>query len=685
MDADYPWNMVAKAYFRNDGRLSMFGTFRSQDGATVHSNLLLSPSDMSVRAMNTNFLAGSLNSAAMTKNGDLYVSGEFNGIGGVKSSNFARWNFKLDRWESLGSSLTHEAVLAGADGSVYVSRHGSDVSGIDRWTSDGEGMREEASGLVLESTCGQVPADSESRGGIISEFIQASDGALYVTGLFHKAAGKNALNIARWNGSDWAPLGTGLDTGREDCSYGPGALVEEFGKLYVGGVISTAGGLPVKNLAAWDGESWAAVPGTPNNDGVQDIASSGKGAMYVLFYSNTSEFTRSYGLYQFDGSSWKDLGLPVQDWQSSGIRSLFYDGVRGAIHLPVEINQAGAGIRHWLIWDEKSGSWTVDDSRSGATLMVSNSSGNQAVIGDFAFGYKAKVVANQMKGDSKLSLAGTSAGQALAAFVDENSDVKATTFSTEGAEWSNPAVVYAGTASSIGLSYRGDNGTASLAIFDGASLMYTSGSAPFTPNAWSQPTKLRDQIGSAEGLCSAEYGVDNRNATLFWNRNESPQVKVVSLRFAEEKGPSNPGGNGDAGTSGGSSNGNLTYNGPYRLKRPVLSARALKVRTQIDALNTSRALLQYVNNEMARATGKASGGDLSQFKGTCSYTLTNVKTKKVVVRRAVSLSFKRGADFTSKALSKGTYLANYTCSLVNGGSTVRMDAVDSHSSRINVK
>ncbi len=62
-----------------------------------------------------------------------------------------------------------------------------------------------------------------------------------------------ANNIAAWDGSNWAPLGGGLNGIVFD-------LEVHNGILYAGGQFSMAGNIPVSNLAAWSSGSWMNIP-----------------------------------------------------------------------------------------------------------------------------------------------------------------------------------------------------------------------------------------------------------------------------------------------------------------------------------------------------------------------------------------------------------------------------------------
>ncbi len=60
-----------------------------------------------------------------------------------------------------------------------------------------------------------------------------------------------AIYIAKWNGSTWSPLGSGI--GPRPASVVPvSALAWQYGKLSVGGLFSTAGGRVSVNFAQYN-------------------------------------------------------------------------------------------------------------------------------------------------------------------------------------------------------------------------------------------------------------------------------------------------------------------------------------------------------------------------------------------------------------------------------------------------
>src|SRR5439155_19335249 len=100
-------------------------------------------------------------------------------------------------------------------------------------------------------------------------------GNLYIGGYFTLVGDVFANYVAKWNGSSWSALGSGMGGGG---SHGNGpfvsALAVSGSDLYAGGGVTTAGGSAANNIAKWDGSSWTAL-GSGMNGFVAALAVSG--------------------------------------------------------------------------------------------------------------------------------------------------------------------------------------------------------------------------------------------------------------------------------------------------------------------------------------------------------------------------------------------------------------------------
>src|SRR5947208_780021 len=83
-----------------------------------------------------------------------------------------------------------------------------------------------------------------------------SAGGAYTTA----AGGVSAICIAKWDGSSWSALGSGLRT-----LY---ALAVIGSDIYAGGDFTTRGGVSANYIARWDGSNWFSLNSTTPHNGM---------------------------------------------------------------------------------------------------------------------------------------------------------------------------------------------------------------------------------------------------------------------------------------------------------------------------------------------------------------------------------------------------------------------------------
>lgn len=178
----------------------------------------------------------------------LYVGGFFDTAGGVFANSIARWDGA--QWSRLSTGLKNAGISSltvyddGTGPALYVGGDFKDaggaanVNGIAKWN-----------GFFWASLGTGLAAGGNYTGAReLTVFDDGSGPALYVAGNFTFAGGVAASNIAKWNGSSWASLGTGLNGVAEAITLfndGTGSA------LYVGGRFFTAGGVPANRMARW--------------------------------------------------------------------------------------------------------------------------------------------------------------------------------------------------------------------------------------------------------------------------------------------------------------------------------------------------------------------------------------------------------------------------------------------------
>ncbi|HJW29990.1 MAG TPA: hypothetical protein VJ508_12200, partial [Saprospiraceae bacterium] len=235
---------------------------------------------------------------------NVYVGGDFNYIHNIQANRIAKWDGST--WSELGLGLR-----AGFGNWAMVNAIA--VSGGDVYVAGGF------------DTAGTVPAKNVARwdgttwfslgSGIPSAAPTAitADGAnVYFGGPFINAGGVSANYIAMWNGSVWSALGSGLSGGW----YGTtsvNVIAASGGNVYVGGVFSTAGGVIAKNIARWDGSNWFALgPDTIRASyGGYSLVSAiaiSESDLYIGGVFDSIGTVSTTNIAKWDGSTWSALG-----------------------------------------------------------------------------------------------------------------------------------------------------------------------------------------------------------------------------------------------------------------------------------------------------------------------------------------------------------------------------------------
>ena len=100
----------------------------------------------------------------------------------------------------------------------------------------------------------------------VQAIVFDSSGNLYAGGDFTSAGGAASTSyIARWNGSAWSALGSGMN----DIIWA--LAFDSSWNLYAGGAFTTAGGAAANHIAKWDGNVWGAL-GSGTDSQIDKIA-----------------------------------------------------------------------------------------------------------------------------------------------------------------------------------------------------------------------------------------------------------------------------------------------------------------------------------------------------------------------------------------------------------------------------
>ena len=274
----------------------------------------------------------------------LYAGGMFTHAGGVPVNHIARWDGSS--WSSLGTGVIGAIVALETfdDGSgpalfaggSFTSAGGVPASRIAKWN----GVSWSALGSGLSTNTCHALAVFDDGGGP----------ALFAGGDFTTAGGGPANRVAKWNGSSWAPLGSGIASGVVnaltvfDDGSGPA--------LFAGGSFNSAGGATANNVAKWDGASWSPLgAGLTHACGALVVFDDGSGpALYAGGLFTSAGGSAANRIARWDGVQWTPLGDGLPGPQVLALAVLELDGGSPALYVGGDFNNSPAGDAHLARW-----------------------------------------------------------------------------------------------------------------------------------------------------------------------------------------------------------------------------------------------------------------------------------------------------------------------------------------------
>lgn len=261
--------------------------------------------------------------AVVWANGDVYAGGDFTAVAGSYVNRIARWDGAS--WLPLGTEF---------------------INGVD--------------GIVRA-----IAVDGDN---------------VYVGGDFKAAAGQTARNIAVWNKQTnaWSTLGGGIGglVGSTVTS-----IVKHNGDIYVAGRFLAAGNTVAVNIARWDGSRWHRVGSGVNND-VHALHVDGN----YLYAAGTFTIagavrTRSLARYNLTTGVWEDVGATIAGTVSAIASDNQYIYIGGAF---VTLN--GENANNIARMDKSTGAWTHLDRGLSGEVKTITIRGSQVVVGGRIYG-----------------------------------------------------------------------------------------------------------------------------------------------------------------------------------------------------------------------------------------------------------------------------------------------------------
>jgi hypothetical protein len=246
----------------------------------------------------------------------LYAGGDFTAAGGVSASRIAKWDGSS--WSPLGGGMSGGLVTgvssletfddgSGAGPALYAggdftTAGGVQVGHVAKW--DGSSWSALNGGFGTPADIPMVRA--------LEVFDDGGGPALFAGGRFTIAGGVPAYHIAKWSGSTWSPLGNPQPHALNGSVHAMTLFDDGLGNgtaLYAAGLFSTVGGMPARLIAKWDGTSWSPLGSGISHSGLAlAVFDDGNGGGPALVAAGSGS---SPNISMWDGSSWSGVGSGI--------------------------------------------------------------------------------------------------------------------------------------------------------------------------------------------------------------------------------------------------------------------------------------------------------------------------------------------------------------------------------------
>ena len=166
---------------------------------------------------------------------NVYIGGSFSSAGGISTNNIAKWDGST--WLAVGIGISNAVLSIAIDSSdnAYVSGFFDMINGVSgykliakwngsTWSKLGDGLQ--FLGTTPQPPCSSIAIDNGNN--------------VYACGEFTTASGITVNRVAKWNGTSWSRLGTGVG----GTSANAIAINKNNYTIYVGGNFTTVGTLP---------------------------------------------------------------------------------------------------------------------------------------------------------------------------------------------------------------------------------------------------------------------------------------------------------------------------------------------------------------------------------------------------------------------------------------------------------
>ena len=201
------------------------------------------------------------------------------------------------------------------------------------------------------------PLGSGISGTSVDALLTLGNGDIVAGGLFTAAGGVGANNVARWNGTAWLPLGTGTDQQVQALCRLPN------GGIVAGGKFAMAGGVACARIARWSGSAWAPL-GTGMNGEVMAVAARSDGTLVAGGAFTTAGGVACNNVAQWNGTAWLPLGAGT----NGSVLGLAVRDNGDVVAVGTSSSAGGIAVDRCALWNGST--WTSMGAASGDDTPV---------------------------------------------------------------------------------------------------------------------------------------------------------------------------------------------------------------------------------------------------------------------------------------------------------------------------
>lgn len=305
-DATGDWSKIADfagtdgifdAVQHPDGTWYVTGLFTTIGGVSANSIARYDPATGTFSALGTGFggVGTQGNRLYIDPQGNVYVGGNFTTANGVTVNRITYWNGST--FVALGSGGTKgvnnvvSGITMDSSGNLYVT---------GQFTQAGGGAAAAIAKLDTAGTWSALSTGLTGGAGFGFSLTTGLNGTdIYVGGSFTTAGGVAAAAIAKWNGSAFSALGSGVNSDVRDVVTAPN------GDIYAGGDLTIAGGITVNYVARWNGSQWSALGSGVTGTFVSRVRIGFDGLLYISgAFTAVNGITVTDGFAAWNGTSW---------------------------------------------------------------------------------------------------------------------------------------------------------------------------------------------------------------------------------------------------------------------------------------------------------------------------------------------------------------------------------------------